>query len=276
MVDAPPPPRDAATLVLLRDSPAGPQVLMLRRHVAIEFAGDAWVFPGGAVDAADRTLDPQRWAGIDPDALAVRFAEPADLVLGYHVACVRETFEEAGVLFARRADGQAAELSPEQLAAGRALLADRGQRGRWVHWLAQEDLVLDLSALAYLARWITPAQAPKRFDACFFVARAPAAQQVEHDQVETTAQAWLSPAEALAGMERGELEIWHPTEQTLRTLATFASVDAVLAHARTQREIRGVQPHIDVHPGGWRVLHPDDPDYPHERYGPGGDLTEAR
>jgi 8-oxo-dGTP pyrophosphatase MutT (NUDIX family) len=41
-----------------------------------------------------------RWRGIDPVALADRFADPPETVLGYHVAAVRETFEEAGLLLA--------------------------------------------------------------------------------------------------------------------------------------------------------------------------------
>ena len=93
--------RDAATVVVLRAGPRGLETLMLRRHAGSGFAPGAWVFPGGAVDQADRTLPPERWHGIDPEALGERFALPAERVVGMHVAAVRETFEEAGLLFAR-------------------------------------------------------------------------------------------------------------------------------------------------------------------------------
>ena len=45
--------RPAASLILLRASPAGPEVLLLRRNPAQRFMGGAWVFPGGAVHEED-------------------------------------------------------------------------------------------------------------------------------------------------------------------------------------------------------------------------------
>src|SRR5215207_7298312 len=50
----PAPPRPAATVVLMRDADGGPEALLLRRHRRSGFAADAWVFPGGGVDKADR------------------------------------------------------------------------------------------------------------------------------------------------------------------------------------------------------------------------------
>jgi 8-oxo-dGTP pyrophosphatase MutT (NUDIX family) len=63
-VDRPPPgeelnegevtePRQAASIVVLRDSAEGPEVLLVRRNPAQRFMGGAWVFPGGAVHAED-------------------------------------------------------------------------------------------------------------------------------------------------------------------------------------------------------------------------------
>ena len=46
-------PRQAASLILLRDSPEGPEVLLVQRNPAQRFMGGAWVFPGGAVHAED-------------------------------------------------------------------------------------------------------------------------------------------------------------------------------------------------------------------------------
>jgi 8-oxo-dGTP pyrophosphatase MutT (NUDIX family) len=63
-------PRQAASIIVLRDSPAGPEVLLVRRNPAQRFMGGAWVFPGGA-----------------------RHAEDAD----HAAAAVRELREEAGI-----------------------------------------------------------------------------------------------------------------------------------------------------------------------------------
>src|SRR3954447_176383 len=45
------PPRVAASVIVLRDSAAGPEVLLVQRNPEQRFMGGAWVFPGGAVDA---------------------------------------------------------------------------------------------------------------------------------------------------------------------------------------------------------------------------------
>ena len=45
--------RVASSLILLRDSAAGPEVLLVQRNLEQRFMGGAWVFPGGALDATD-------------------------------------------------------------------------------------------------------------------------------------------------------------------------------------------------------------------------------
>lgn len=80
---APGPPPDAipaATVVLLRDSESGPEVLMLRRNSKLDFVGGAWVFPGGRIDPGD--TDPER---------------PEDQLSAARRAAVRETLEESGL-----------------------------------------------------------------------------------------------------------------------------------------------------------------------------------
>lgn len=275
MTHRPATPRDAATVVPLRDGAPGVEVLMLRRHGKVEFAADAWVFPGGAVDDADRALDPACWDGIDPQTLAARFGDPPDLVLGSHVACVRETFEEAGLLLARHRDGRPAHPTTASARAIRARLGERREGASFGAWLRDEALVCDLGALAYHSRWITPAQAPKRYDTRFFLAAAPTGQRAVHDDVETTDQRWLTPTEALGRAAEGEMLVWYPTAHTLRSLVDEPSVESALARARAQGEVRVVQPHVEEGSGGRRIVHPDDPAYPHERYAPGGDLAET-
>lgn len=46
-------PRQAASIIVLRDSPAGPEVLLVQRNPEQRFMGGAWVFPGGAVHDED-------------------------------------------------------------------------------------------------------------------------------------------------------------------------------------------------------------------------------
>ena len=77
----------AATVVLLRDGDAGPEVLLARRNSKIYFAGGAWVFPGGRIDVDDHG---ENYVGELFDEADPNFIDVA------RRACVREAAEEAG------------------------------------------------------------------------------------------------------------------------------------------------------------------------------------
>jgi 8-oxo-dGTP pyrophosphatase MutT (NUDIX family) len=246
--------RDAATVIVLRDRAGGPEALMVRRHGKSGFAADAWVFPGGVIDPADAELPPDRWDGIDPGVLSARFGDPAGLVLARHVAAVRETFEEAGILLARHRDGSEVDLDDPEV---QSLRND---------WRIPADLVLDLGALTYWSRWITPRIEPKRYDTSFFLARAPEGQVADHDRVEITDQRWSTPAAALAAHRADELHMIYPTIRNLEEMTGKASVDELVAYAEGRPQIPRVIPHFAQTAEGWRVLHPDDPGFPLDEY----------
>jgi 8-oxo-dGTP pyrophosphatase MutT (NUDIX family) len=227
----------AATVLLLRDGGDGLEVFMLERHVESEFAGGALVFPGGKVDDGDRRLAPARWSGIDLVAAAAVFDVEEDLALGLHVAAVRETFEEAGVLLARR-DGApitAADVATPGALAARQRLSARGVPWDWSGWLADEGLVLDLGALAWWSWWVTPEGSPKRYDTRFFLAAVPPDQEGAHDRVETVASRWTTPQAALDAGRAGSATVVYPTRKNLEVLATFATAGAVLTAAAEGR-----------------------------------------
>lgn len=81
----PPVARDAATVVLLRDSGAGIEAFLMRRPMTMAFAPGMYVFPGGAVDFADTEI-------------ALDIGDQPVFAASLVVAAVRETFEECGVL----------------------------------------------------------------------------------------------------------------------------------------------------------------------------------
>ena len=271
LVDATTEAVDAATVLLLRDAPdrAGQrprlEVLLLERHLDSDFAGGALVFPGGKVDPADRTFDAGRWTGEPLSRWAERLGvdDPAD-ALGLLVAGVRETFEEAGVLLARREDGTA--LTDEDLATpsfvrARQRLAGRDAAGGFEAWLSDEELVLDLGALALWSWWVTPEGQHKRFDTRFLVAVLPEGQHAQHDDVETTSLRWATPAEALAAHERGEATVIFPTRRNLSDLARFDDAAAAWAAARDgQVDQRRIQPRVVRVGDRVMVQHPDEDD----------------
>jgi 8-oxo-dGTP pyrophosphatase MutT (NUDIX family) len=253
----------SATVMLLRGGDARLEVLMLERHLDSDFAGGAYAFPGGKVDDVDRTLDTERWSGPVPSQLARDLScdDPAD-ALGLHVAAVRETFEEAGVLLATRPDGpvDAALLATEPYVEARRRLNVRGERWDWRPWLTAEGLVLDLGALALFSWWATPAGVHRRFDTRFFLAQLPDEQAdvAAHDDVETTGSRWIAPSDAVAQAEDGAVTIIYPTRKNLAALAAYPTAAAAFAAATAgETDRRRVQPWIVRGPEGeLLVQHP--------------------
>ena len=79
----PTPPRQAATVILLRGGAERLEVLLVKRNPAQRFMGGAWVFPGGAVDTTEGEGDAaHRAAGVREVAeeAGVHLADPAALV----------------------------------------------------------------------------------------------------------------------------------------------------------------------------------------------------
>ena len=248
-------------MVVLRDSAAGPEVFLVRRHEGTAFMGGAHVFPGGRVDEVDRDGDATWCDGIDH---AVRQLPDVDraLAIAFHVAATRELFEEAGVLLAR--DSSGATVAPGDEARHR-LAGDRHEihdgRLRLRALIAREQLRLSLDDLVLVAHWVTPPIDTRQFDTRFFLARVPPGQTPAHDESETTHSAWLTAGAAIAAAARGEITLPPPTWTTLRELQRFATVDAALAWARTRRIARR-QPKM-FETGGHRMLVlPGDPLYP--------------
>lgn len=144
-------PRDAASLVLLREAAGGPEVLMGRRPLTARFMPGVYVFPGGAVEEGDFQLRSSRPL---PDHVAVRLARKAEPALAHALAwaALRETWEETGLMFGGpgKADG---------VAGCEALNA-----------FAADGLTPDLAGLDYLMRAVTPRYVPIRFNTRFFIA----------------------------------------------------------------------------------------------------------
>jgi 8-oxo-dGTP pyrophosphatase MutT (NUDIX family) len=243
--------------MLVRDAPRL-EVFMLRRTLAAEFMGGAYVFPGGAVDAGDRAPELLgRSHGRDDSAASTQLGLHAG-GLGFWVAAIREAFEEAGVLLARSvANGLPVDLGDQSTAA--RLETARGAVGRgerpFVEVVEQEGLLLDAGALHLFSHWITPPGAPRRYDTWFFVAAAPEGHAYLHDDSETVASVWARPADALAAAERGELEIIFPTMRNLEQLARFETASELLD------AVTASEPRVVADAGGARILLPGDAGY---------------
>jgi 8-oxo-dGTP pyrophosphatase MutT (NUDIX family) len=230
-------PRDASTVVLLRDP--GPEVYLLRRVKGMAFAGGMHVFPGGAVDPDDADAE-IGWEGPPPAQWAEWFGADEPTARALVCAAVRETFEECGVLLAGDPE-LLADVSTDEWEAERHALESREQSLSQL--LARRGLVLRADLLRPLAHWITPEVEPKRFDTRFFLAEMPAGQVCRHVGGEADERLWVRPAEAI---ERG-LTMLPPTWSTLQGLAAFPDVRNALDAERT---VELVAPKLVVHEDG--------------------------
>jgi 8-oxo-dGTP pyrophosphatase MutT (NUDIX family) len=266
---APAVPRDAATVILLRQAASGAEVFLLRRTAELEFAPGACVFPGGSVDASDgdETIG---WAGPAPADFGRLLDVPPDHARTLVCAAVRETFEESGVLLAGPA------RSPDELVSDSAALArDRHAlltgSASLGEVLGRRGLVLRAGLLIPWARWITPEASPRRFDTWFFAAALPpgqtatAAPEGHADPGESDSGTWLRPAAALEAARAGQITLLPPTAVTLEELAGPDDVAGLLA---CRRVIAPRLPRVVVEDGQARLAMPQAGD---ER--PGGAVT---
>ena len=205
----PAPLRSAATLLLLRDSAQGVEVLMTRRSATASFAPGAYVFPGGGIDPADAQAHAQ----------STRRPGQSDAQLTQAIAAIRESFEELGVLLARHADGRSVAD------------ADIAALDRQAPFAAQcqaRGLLLAGADVFTLAHWVTDRDLPRRFDVPFLVARMPEGQTPVADETEQFEPVWVRPAEALARHAAGNFFMIFPTLRTLERLRHYDNAQAVL------------------------------------------------
>ena len=250
------PPRPAATIVVVRDTPQGIEVLLSRRAERGDHNSGAWVFPGGIVDPGDRASH-DCCAGID-DAQASALLGVDSGGLDYYIAAVRECFEESGLLFATDDSGAPVRLDG---AASDHLRSWRGPLHRNEVTLGQMcrafGLTLALDRLVYLSHWLTPLARPKRFDTRFFIAIAPESQTAAFDGTEMVEQLWLRPADALA--RATELKLMTPTQKTLEVVGRYPNVESLLAWARAPRDVALIMPRVANGSQGMRPVLPDEP-----------------
>jgi 8-oxo-dGTP pyrophosphatase MutT (NUDIX family) len=254
-------PRPAATVMTLRDASNGYEILMLRRRIRSDFVGGAYVFPGGGVDPDDAQSHHVVY-GMSDRVASSRLGLSSG-GLAYYVACLRELFEEAGLLVACDEYGEAVNFTSTndvtRMAAHRRAV-NGGELG-FLAMMRAEGLRLDLRGIEYVAHWITPVGPPRRYDTRFFVAMAPPGQVATHDAGETVADQWLRPVDALALHASGEFEMMFPTVRNLEAVSNFANAHEVLDYARSLRAIACIEPQIIERDGVPTVVVPGDAGY---------------
>ena len=211
--------KPAATVILMREAKKGDfEIFMVKRSSRSPF-GSLYVFPGGKLDPedSDNGLYPC-CEGMD-DAAASRQLGITDNALSFWIACIRECFEEVGVLLANPDDSIMHDS--EKLNKMRRKLNNKEITFKDI--CISESLRLRAKNIVPCAHWITPAIEPKRFDTRFFLAKVNAKQLASHDGFELTESFWIKPADALVKFKNGEMNMILPTIKNIEKLAEFSS-----------------------------------------------------
>lgn len=258
------PPRPAATVILVRETQHGLETYLLKRSAKSGFFPGAYVFPGGALDKDD--TDFRFWKehiNMDMKDVERRFGGEGikrEDVLGYCVAGIRETFEEAGVFLAHNSS----RSLPEKTCNART--AEGLEKG-WLRNMACSDgWVLDLASLSRWSHWITPEGMKYHFDALFFAAIMPQGQSCTPDRRETEEGIWISPDEALTFNLAGTIPLSPPTIVTMHELLSYHNIDSLKKAWRTKPWGSARLPRMVQTENGPVILEPWDPQYNYADY----------
>ena len=253
----------AATVLLVRDCGDELEVLMVKRSKRPPF-GNLYVFPGGKIDESDKDLNITNFCnGLNDEQASIKLGVNEG-GLSYWVACVRECFEEVGILLAIKNNGEELDLNG----------ADKHKFDNYRRMLLEnkislfeickkENLSLNLNNIEPFSHWITPEIEIKRFDTRFFIAYIPAKQTEKHDGNEITDSVWISPKKALDRSLNGKMPMIMPTISNLQQCLEFDSGQKLLEYQSklTNDDIPSILPKFFKNEGKWVGLLPGDEDY---------------
>ncbi|KAM3546317.1 hypothetical protein ARSEF1564_000805 [Beauveria bassiana] len=203
-------PRPSASVVLL--SPSNEILLLHRVKTSTSFAS-AHVFPGGNVDPFhDGDVPPEG----DPDK---HRDGPA-----YRLCAIRETFEESGILLAKK-DGKLVQLPEKEGEDARKQIHAR--KIKFGDWLASIGATADTESLIPYTRWVTPVTVPKRFTTQMYLYLLPLTRRdvpskmvipTPDGGIEHTAALFAEPQAWIKQANRGEVMLFPPQYFILDTV----------------------------------------------------------
>ena len=211
--------KPAATVILMREAEeSGFEIFIVKRSSRSSF-GSLYVFPGGKLDPEDTERDLYACCeGMNDEEASARLGIEND-GLSFWIACIRECFEETGVLLTNPSDSLIQEY--EKLSSLRKQLNNKEISFKDI--CISESLRLRTNNIVPCAHWITPAIEPKRFDTRFFLAKVNDKQLASHDGFELTESFWIKPKDALVKLKEGKMNMILPTISNIEQLAEFSS-----------------------------------------------------
>ena len=247
----------AATVLLIRDHNSTIEVFMIKRAMKTNFGG-AWVFPGGKVDSSDDIKNISKYSPLLNDEEASRRLGIKSGGLIYWIACIRECFEESGILLA---DNEQRKINLDSLTSPELEIINQYKKklleGKdvFLELIDKFDLKLSTSEIAYISHWITPKIEKRRYSTRFFIACCPN-QLASHDGLEGVESRWLEPKVALDLYKSGEFPMIMPTIKNLELIKDFQDTQTLLLSMNDKliTDIPKVEPVFDVVDGKPKLI----------------------
>ncbi|TVY56991.1 putative nudix hydrolase 7, partial [Lachnellula cervina] len=223
-------PKPSASILLI--SPTN-QILLLHRVQTSSSFASAHVFPGGNLSTSqDGEIPGPRDGGRHVDGMA------------YRIGAIRETFEESGILLAKKEDGSLLEV--EEGVREKARKEIHAGKLKFQDWVKSLGGVIDsggphfsdpflFNALYPFTRWITPPNLPKRFTTQMYIYFLPLTQTSAQNitstyivptptsdgGIEHTAALFASCREWLDQATKGEIILFPPQYYLMHLLSPF-------------------------------------------------------
>ncbi|KAI8911840.1 hypothetical protein EDD86DRAFT_203454 [Gorgonomyces haynaldii] len=210
--------REASSLIVCSQFQNHFKVLLMKRNARGSFGGLV-VFPGGQLDPND--LDPY-WSCV------LKECKMEDS--HYRIACLREAFEEAGLLLTEP-KRQLDDLESWRLNVHK-------DASQYIALMRRLRAYPAINRLVYWANWITPVVAPKRFDTRFYLATVSEntrnSTRITKDGTETVDLFWETPQKTLELFEQQKIELFPPQYCILRELQSY-TFDRLQEMIKTQK-----------------------------------------
>ena len=253
--------KQASTVILVRERNEKIEIYLLRRSASSGFMGGLYVFPGGVVDTEDRGFkDWSPFLDIGQEDIDKKLGADdllGEALLGFSIAAIRETLEEAGVLIVRAEQEIKADLDYIR----EYRLNKRLARSWFREKIMEKKLILALSHLNGWSHWITPKLMKKRFDTRFFMVFMPEGQSCSPDAKETEHGIWLTPEKALELNFERTVPLSPPAIVTLTELLQYNTLEDLRQELKNRTWGEPIAPQLVPSPNGPVILEPWDNQY---------------
>ena len=192
--------------------------------------GGAYAFPGGLICEEDYSPNFHHLSCHLADQVPYDITKLNKFVLPYFIGCIRECFEETGVLLATKINHATPEyVDHDQMPGVLAYQENLNQKNTTLSIICLNEGILPaINELTYLGNWVTPECAKRRYSTRFFIAPMPVGQNICAHRSEILNSLWIKPESALDKHFNGAFKMYTPTIKSLQAICGYKSTEELI------------------------------------------------